>query len=514
VVWEAARRDVPVSTETEEAMRRNVHLAGESFRSSDLVRRFFLAICGRPLQAGKALRFAAQVGLLQRYIPEFEAVQNIVRYEDFHHYPVDEHTLRAVEALARIPELEGSVGEFLQVALEHLSDPHILVLSLLFHDLGKVEGEEHSVAGMKIAQEISERMGLPSEDSERIAFLVEHHLLMTHNALYRDTDDPDVIERFAATMKSDHRLRTLFLLSYADMSAVGPNVWNDWKGTLLVKLYLRAERVLTGRSAPQSDEIASHPKAKTVTELSGPALASQAADLIRELGEQYFEAFPAEQIAEHVRCRAEAKRDGRAVRVMPSPGTGTVEVVVCTQDRPGLIQEIAACMAAEMADIERAAMYTLEDGFALDSFAVVSARRRTALTENEAAALAKSILRVLKGQTSLEDLVAKSRQRLFAFTHRPVPTQTEVRFDNASSKTHTVIDMITADRTGLLHDVAAAMTAAGLDIASARIVTDARRVRDSFYVARDGGKIEESAVIDRVRANIEDAIYMRANSEV
>ncbi len=195
-----------------------------------------------------------QTGVLAQYLPEFGAVADIVRYEDFHSYPVDEHTLRAVEALAEIENIEGPVGRLLQRALEAVRDPFILVLSVLLHDLGKVTGEEHVESGVVIAHQIGARMGLPQEDTERIAFLVRHHMLMTNIALYRDIDDVDVVNNFAQKMTGDERLRKLLLLTYADLRAVGPNVWTEWKGALLSKLYLKSERILTGRSGATDGE--------------------------------------------------------------------------------------------------------------------------------------------------------------------------------------------------------------------------------------------------------------------
>ncbi len=195
-----------------------------------------------------ALRQAAETGLLGAFIPEFAAIQGIVRYEDFHSYPVDEHTLRAIEALAEIPRMPGSVARVLQRNLEYLRQPHILVLAVLMHDLGKAAGETHTQEGVHIARTVCARMGLPEDDAERIEFLVENHMLMGNIAFYRDTNDVDIVNNFAITMKTAERLRELLLLSYADLAAVGPNVWNEWKGALLLKLFLKAERILLGRA--------------------------------------------------------------------------------------------------------------------------------------------------------------------------------------------------------------------------------------------------------------------------
>ncbi|MCC6142165.1 MAG: HD domain-containing protein, partial [Candidatus Hydrogenedentes bacterium] len=223
VFWQATRRKVLLSPATERLVRQNLHLVNEAFRSNDLVRHFFVAICNRPAQAGAILRQMHECGLLSAYLPEFAAIEDIVRYEDFHHYPVDEHTLRAIEALAQIPAMTGSVAGVLQRTFEQLSSPYLLVLAILFHDLGKAGGEEHVEEGARLSQHLCQRMGLRTDETDRIVFLVRNHLLMTHISMYRDTDDWHTVHRFAETMKSDERLRELLLLSYADLSAVGPN---------------------------------------------------------------------------------------------------------------------------------------------------------------------------------------------------------------------------------------------------------------------------------------------------
>ncbi len=509
VIWESARRGIPLTSDTQDRIAANLDLVGETFRSNDLVRRFFLALCNRPLTAGLALRQAAHVGFLERYIPEFGDVRDIVRYEDFHSYPVDEHTLRAIEALATIPEMSGPVGDFLKSALEHLADPYILVLALLFHDLGKVDGEEHSVGGMKLAREICTRIGLPDEDTERIAFLVRHHLLMTHNALYRDTDDIDVIQEFAKTMKSEHRLRSLLLLSFADMSAVGPNVWTDWKGTLLMDLYLKTDKVLAGRSETPDEAFWDHPKAKSVREYLPEDLRGVAEGHIRDLGGRYFAAFNAETIAAHIESFGSIGKNGYAVNIVNSPNTNMTEVTICTEDHRGLFQEVAGCFVSQLVEVEKAALFTRGDGMALDCFTVKSAERQKALTQRQADALKGVIENVLSGAKSVEDYIEESKRRIFTLLHPPVPIPTNIEFDNEASRRFTVLDIMTGDRTGLLYDIAHALTDRGVDIISARVVTDARRVRDSFYIALSGEKITDTDLQAEIEEALRAAIHER-----
>jgi [protein-PII] uridylyltransferase len=507
VFWECARRGVILSHPSEQLIEKNLDLANDAFRSSDLVRRFFVAICKRPMQAGRALRQAANTGLLGRYLPEFAAVQDIVRYEDFHSYPVDEHTLRAIEALSYLDELEGPVARCLQKALENLPDPYILVMALLFHDLGKAAGEIHVQEGVALARQICERIGLPEDDRERIAFLVEHHLVMSEIGLYRDTDEESVVLSFARTMKSEDRLRALFLLTYADMSAVGPNVWNDWKGALLLKLYLRTEKVLLGRAQSSEADFWNSKKADEVRALAPADRRGGVETHLRDLGERYFIAFSPADIVRHMECLDEAAREGFAMRSERNDETNLSQVVVCTRDRSGLFAEITGCFASQLIDVNDSALFTRADGITLDCFTVANAVRRRPLTKTQEQAVEKVLRAVLLEGEEVETVLEQAQRRLFGLLQPSLAVPTRVDFDNDSSATHTVIDVQSGDRTGILYSMAKAIAECGLDIANARIVTDAQRVRDSFYVTMQGAKIEDKETQAHIAEAIRHAIH-------
>jgi [protein-PII] uridylyltransferase len=509
VFGECSRQGVILSHPTERRVVENLSLVGDAFRSSNLVRRFFLALCNRPYQAGSALRQASQAGVLPRYIPEFAAVQNIIRFEEFHHYPVDEHTLRAIEALADLVDMEGKIGECLRSALEHISDPYILVVSLLCHDLGKASGHKHVEEGVELAYNIGERIGLAEEDIERIVFLIRHHMLLNDIAMYRDTDDLDIVQSFAEKMGSEDRLRALFVHSYADMKAVGPNVWNDWKGELLMKLYLRAEKFLLGRAESPLENFWTLPKADEVRAQVDSGLAEEVENHIRDYGERYFLAFPPEHIAKHMACIREAETEGFAVRFFKNEALDTTEVVVCTRDHSGVFSKMAGCFASQLIDVGKAALFTRPDGLALDCFTTVNASRKKPLTKAQRTSTERVLRSVLMDQKTVDEYLEPSRKRIFALLQPAVPVPTRIVFDNDSSRTHTVLDLQSGDRIGLLYDIACTLTEHRVDIASARIYTDARRVRDSFYISSGNSKIEDKETLAELDESLREAIHPR-----
>ncbi len=508
VIWESARRMVPLSYAMQSWITENLALVTDTFQTSDVVCRYFVAVCSRVLQAGFALRQAAQTGLLGAYLPEYGAIQGIIRYEDFHSYPVDEHTIRAVEALTDIPKMEGPVGSVLRKALEHIRDPHILVMAILFHDLGKASGETHVDEGIRAARAIGIRIGLPQDETERIVFLVRHHLLMTNIAFYRDTDNVETVNKFAELMNSDERLRELFVLTYADLASVGPNVWNDWKGALLIKLFLKSERILLGRGQmEEEEEYWKLPKADQVKTLVSERLSAQVEDYLRAMGDRYFIAFSAEYIARHLECLEEARSSGLALRCWTHQETGMSEAVVCTRDSRGLFSEIAGSFASQLVNVESAALFTLPDGWVVDCFAVKDAANARPMTNAQFQGVKRVLGEVILQGKDIETYVEQSRRRLFALLQPLVPVRTRIDFDNTASQSETVIDIETGDRTGLLYDISRSLSLMGVDIQSARIMTDARRVRDAFYVQQNGGRIEEPAVMAEIRSGLEQAIH-------
>jgi [protein-PII] uridylyltransferase len=513
VFWASVRRGIPLSPVTEQAVRDHLYLVNDVFRGSDVVLLYFLAICKRPLQAGTALRQMASTGLLGAYLPEFAAVGGIVRYEDFHSYPVDEHTLRALEAIQRVYELEGNVARMLQKSLEHIRDPHVLTIAILFHDLGKADGEEHVEAGVRLAREMGARMGLPEDDIERIAFLVQHHMLMTHTSMYRDIDDPELVANFAETMKSVDRLRDLLLLSFADLSAVGPNVWTEWKGALLLKLFLRAERILLGRPPAGDFAFWEQPKATAIAEHLPEAERAGLTDYLKALGDRYFFAFSAEAIAAHMGCVAEARERGAAMVCRTHGDTGTSEVAIATRDRHGLFASIAGSFASQLVDVRGASLFGLEDGWVLDCFIVADAGTGRPLTDAQVEGLRHVLDRVLIAGEDVQSFVDQSRKRLFALLQPRTPVPTMIEFDNNASRSDTVIDIEAGDRTGLLYDMVRALADVGVDFTSAKIVTDARRARDSFYVRLNDKKIEDASDQQAIRDGLLAAISPWATAD-
>ncbi|MGC8739115.1 MAG: [protein-PII] uridylyltransferase [Candidatus Hydrogenedens sp.] len=505
--WEVSRRKVPIGYTNQHWIQQNLHLINDSFRNNDVVSKYLLSICSKPFSAGFTFREMEKLGVLSKYIPEFGAIQGIVRYKDFHSYPVNEHILRAIESLENIPRMSGSIGEIFRKVLKEIEEPQILVLSILLHDLGKVEGESHIEAGVHIARTVCDRLGLSDEDTEHVSFLVRNHQLMVNVALYRDIDDTDVVQAFASEVKTEKILKELMIMSYADLFAVGPNVWNEWKGSLLVNLYFKTLRML--KKEYLNDITAEEALTEKINQILEKVPQRNRSELeyhLNSMGSGYLDAFTPDDIIIHLDCLEEAMEKGLAVRCWSNESIGMSYFVVATRDKQGLFAQIAGCFASQLIDIYSASLYTREDGWVMDYFLVRDAPQRRPLTEGQIVTLEKTLRSVILEGKDVQILVDKTKTKLFALKKSLAPVQTYIHFDNDSSNKHTVIDIETGDRTGLLYDIASAFFVMGLNIYKARINTGAYRVRDSFYVQFRDSKITHRILQSAIRAGLLESI--------
>src|SRR5919112_847303 len=226
---------------------RSLKLIGYGTRSDPDANSLFLDILTSRNAPEVVLRRMNEAGVLGRFIPEFGRVVAMMQFNMYHHYTVDEHLIRAVGTLA---ELDGG-GLSDEHPLSHeilaeLPDKTALYVALFLHDIAKGRAEDPSIAGARVARKLCPRFGLSPQQTETAAWLVEHHLLMSMTAQSRDLADRRTIQDFAKVVQTMERMKLLLVLTVCDIRAVGPGVWNGWKGQLLRTLYFETEQILTG----------------------------------------------------------------------------------------------------------------------------------------------------------------------------------------------------------------------------------------------------------------------------
>src|SRR5881296_809248 len=246
VFWHLHRLGCELSLGLERAVEESLDVVDDAFRRSPAVRDLFLDICRSWGRVALTFSEMHELGLLGRYLPEFGGLTCLVQYDVYHKFSADQHSLLAVEHLEALAPGQSSESEGVAAVFNEVEKPELLMLGMLLHDIGKAKGHGHVAKGIPLIRELTARMGLPPEDAGMVEFLVAHHLTMSHIAQRRDIDDPKTIETFAETVLDPQRLRMLYLLTWADMRAVGPGVLTGWQARILHELYTRTLARLTG----------------------------------------------------------------------------------------------------------------------------------------------------------------------------------------------------------------------------------------------------------------------------
>ena len=491
------------------AVRRALPLVTRAVRTDEGAVRSFMAVLTSPREPEIYLRKMSDCGLLGRFLPEFGRVVAMMQFSMYHHYTVDEHLLRAVGAFSRLEKGLLESDHPLVTAHVDALDREVMFTALLLHDIAKGRDEDHSVAGARVARRICPRLRLSPEQTELVSWLIGEHLTMSNTAQTRDLSDFGTISTFAARVQSVERLRHLLALTVCDIRAVGPGVWNGWKGQLLRTLYHETEPLLTGGFAARPIAARAREKREALVK-AATADGMEDAEAARVAGlhhSSYLLSTAADDQLRHARfiSRADAGNETLALDARFRADDGVTEITVLAPDHPHLLSAVAGACAAADANIVAAKIATTTDGRALDSVLVSCAFDDEADEMRRARRVLQTIRDVLAGKARVPDLV---RARA-AGAHRkgrrakPFTVAPRVRVDNDLSNVFTVVEIEGADRPGLLSEITAVLAAANLDIGSAQVTTFGEKIVDTFYL-RDliGAKITSKSRLETLRERL------------
>ncbi|HEX2294215.1 MAG TPA: [protein-PII] uridylyltransferase [Actinomycetota bacterium] len=419
--------------------------------------------------ASSALELLDHAGAWRVLLPEWSGIRGRAQHDPYHHYTVDGHSFAAVDAVHRAL-VEDEVARDAAGAAGELD---ALLVATLLHDVGKGSGEDHCVAGERLARSAAARMGFPAAAVEEIAALVRWHLLLVDTATRRDLDDGAVIEDVAARVSSPRVLRLLYVLTVADGTATGPEGWTPWKASLVRELFHKTLVALeTGRVPTRSDVST---RAREVIAFE-PALAGSAEEVLATLPPSYLDSATVAEIADDIRLLLRRPRTGGVeARVDPGTEPGTEVLTVCVADRPGALARTAGVLAMNLVTVLTARAFSTTRGLALQRFTVRPGdpRRMEAVTGGLETAFA--------GKVALEARLTRK-----ALEYKPRAGVTvDVRVVDDASPHSTVVEVRGPDALGLLYAITAGLSDLDLDIHVAKIDTLGARVVDTFYV-RDG----------------------------
>jgi [protein-PII] uridylyltransferase len=511
IFGDAQRHNVTVSNNTKRLVRAHLDLLGESERRDPRVVEAFLEVLRAKQKVYETLLEMHRVGVLGALLPEFGALLCMVLHDLYHIYTVDEHSLRGVHELEllRAGTYKESTPLLTQVMRE-VDGVEILFLGMILHDIGKGHGGGHSERGAAMVQAIAERLQLNTDDAKQLQFLVAHHLTMSHLAQRRDIHDQQLIIDLARRVETIDNLKKLYLLTFADMRAVGPKIWNNWHDMLLGELYLRTLEVFEREEFVEEDLAArvERVKQRVASAAAESVDAHGVEQFLRSMPDRYFLATPEEQILRHIQLVRMMDGEPFIAEVKHYPEREFSEFTVATPDRPGLFSMLTGVLLAERMNILAANINTSHTGIALDIFRVshgdqAEAAQRPERWERLQVALGK----VLAGEQDVEQLVAAS-ERPSILGKKFVPrVPTEVEIDNQVARHFTVLDVYTQDRVGVLFAITNALFHLGLSIHLAKITTNVDQVLDVFYVTDAAGrKITDPERLDRIRAQLTERL--------
>ncbi len=480
----AQERDLDIHPEAWRAVTHSLRRVDGELRESKLANELFLKMVTSRKDPATTLRRMNEVGLLGRFLPEFGRVVAQMEHSLYHVYTIDEHTIRAVGVLHQIEtgQLEGELPLATSLMPKVLSRTELYV-ALLFHDLGKGRAGDHSEIGAGMVRRTAPRLGLSDEQTETVSWLVRHHLLLSRVAFKRDIDDPKTVSDLVEIIQSPERLRLLLVLTAADIRAVGPNVWNGWKGQLLRALYHEADAALAGGDASGRRRDRVDAAKQALAEALGGWPAAEREHFLARHDPRYWLGFDLETLLRHAELvrRAEAERSPLTLDFRIDRFRARTELVLFAPDHPGLFMRVAGALALSGASIVDARIFTTTDGMALDSFGIQNVEDRGAVADPaRLERIRRNIERALAGEIALDQTLAGRRslpERADVFEVEP-----RVLIDNGASRTHTVLELNGRDRPGLLYDVAKTLKDLGMGISSAHISTYGERVVDVFYV--------------------------------
>ena len=462
-------------------LQRVKKLVNREFRESSQNKFLFIKILSQPEGVNHSLRRMNRYGILGQYIPAFGKIVGQMQHDLFHVYTVDEHILNVLGNLRRFakPELKHEFPLCSQL-FAVFEKPHLLYLAALFHDIAKGRGGDHSTLGTTDAKRFCKQHGLPKQDTQLVAWLVEAHLKMSSTAQKTDLSDPQVIEQFAQFVKTQTRLTALYLLTVADIRGTSPAVWNAWKARLLESLYYATLSVLQNEvfTVQQAIDTRKNDAAARLTKYGLQGSAYE--DLWNKVGGSYFARYESEEIAWQSRLLTpHVLSEKPIVRARLNPNGGGIQVMIYTKDQDDLFARICNFFDRMAYSIVEAKIYTTQHAYALNSFSVLDQSGKSVSYNGLLQFIETNLTEKIVSANSLETPLEGRLNR--QVKHMPFMTKVNIHAD--SQGVNHVLEIIAGDRPGLLARVAFIFLQLGVDLHNAKINTLGNRAEDSFLIS-------------------------------
>ncbi len=505
----AQQHELDIHPEALRMIGRNLKLIDRSVRDSVETNQLFMnIIMDREHNPAIALKRMNEANVLGKFIPDFGRIVGQMQFDMYHSLTVDEHTLYAISILHDIEQ--GALADALPVASQlvgEISMRRALYIALLLHDTAKGRGGNHSDMGATIARRLCPRLGLNPHETDTVAWLVQHHLLFTHTAFKRDIQDPETVSGFVEHIQSPERLKLLLLLSVADMRAVSPTVWNEWKASLLRELYNHAAEQMGG-SAYIADRQRRAVRMRSRIESDLANWSADERERYLTLPHDSFwlgMSFKRHQSAAALIYQTLQADYPFCFRFIHNSHKALTELMICSSSQHALFAQIAGGCALSNISVIHAKIFTLPIGVTLLQFDIQTREGLPLRSDKRKEKLIDAIRDLISRETPLNEV---------ALPHKKEPGRTRVfkvpptvLIDNRTSRDYTIIEVSARDRIGLLFTIAKALAELKLLVATSHISTYGEKAVDVFYV-RDltGQKIIEATKLDHIRTSLQFAV--------
>jgi [protein-PII] uridylyltransferase len=446
---------------------------------------FFREILKLPKNIGATLAAMNELGVLGVLIPEFKELNGFLQHGVYHCYTADEHTLIAIQNIENLANQDSQLGRIFYNA----NEKEMLFLGLIFHDIAKpINISGHEIIGAEMASSIMYKLGYSEEEIDQVSFLVRNHLVMEQTAFRRNLNDPETLNNFSSRINSIEDLELLYLLTYADLSAVNPAVWTNWKSELLSELYRKTRAMIEDKlSATELLISSTHIVPTDISKHSDAISVVHVKDHIDAIDDvAYSHNFTAEEIASHV----EAINKGNSLSVLFNALNGFTSITVITKDFPSLLSKVCGVLAINDVNIHDAKIFTKKDGTVIDTFNVTDFRSHKKIESDRFNKIESNLDSAINGILQLGQEVASLKSKWWRIESKLFKKTGQIKIAFENHERYTIIDVHSPDRLGFLYLVTSKMNELGLNVYFAKIATQGDLIVDSFYVlGRNNKKI-------------------------
>ena len=474
------KRDVLIHPNAIRVLRKNLSLINKDLRGNEKANEIFLEILLNKKNSEETLREMNETGVLGRFILDFGKIEGLMQFNMYHHFTADEHLLRAIGELNKLFSKKNSnITKLILELINSGLNKKILTIALFFHDIAKGRDEDHSIAGAKIVKKFSSRFNLSDYELETISWLVKEHLVMSDFSQTRDVMDAKTVEDFSEIVQTPERLKLLFILTIADISAVGPGVWNAHKGQLLEQLYKETYAKLSGEVLAEDRSLRAKNKIKSIFSDADFNKKKKFNDWVRSQSDQYWLGLDDDIIFRQAEMFVNKFNGKPSIIIHNKEGAEATEVSIMSKDSKGLFAKLTGALSAMEINIVNAKIFTNSSNIAVDVIWIQDKDNKPIIDNSRIQRIKEKISNYIKSeiksQISIESRL--KNKRINAFT---VPVV--VKIMNNISSDYTVVEVSGKDRPSILHELAKAIHFLDLNLFRAQVATFGERVVDVFYI--------------------------------